>query len=199
MSIFRKLIIAMYPVQMKLSELFQLRITQKLNHGMVTPAASFYSLSATLNNGKNIDFEQFRGKKIIIVNTASNCGYTPQYAELEKVHLYQNEWIVLGFPSNDFKNQEPENDEAIAQFCSINYQITFPLFTKNRVTGLEKQKVFDWLTNPALNGWCSQEPQWNFSKYVIDENGMLVGYFSSAVSPKTILQKIAKPGISRDS
>ena len=123
------------------------------------------------------------------MNLASQCGYTPQYEELEQ--LYQsnkNDLIILGFPSNDFGGQEPGTDTEIAQFCKINFGVTFPIFPKNFVSGPKKQPVYQWLTDPKKNGWNDKEPTWNFFKYMIDENGNLDTIFSSSVSPLSILK-----------
>jgi glutathione peroxidase len=120
-----------------------------------------------------------------LVNTASDCGYTGQYSELEELYQqYKNKLVVIGFPANDFKNQESKNDDAIASFCKINYGVTFPLAQKSSVIkGSQQNEVFNWLSDSTKNGWCNQPPTWNFSKYLVDENGMLIGYFSKDVSP----------------
>ncbi len=128
---------------------------------------------------------EYKGKKIIVVNVASNCGYTNQYEELEKIFT-ENEknLIILGFPSNDFNNQESGSDEEVAQFCKINFGVTFPLFKKASVISPNQQTIFQWLSNEKLNGWNNQEPVWNFSKYLIDEEGILKAFYGPAVSPK---------------
>lgn len=151
-----------------------------------TPAMeNFYDLKATLNNGKEIDFSDFKGKKVLLVNTASECGYTPQYEELEKLYeQHKGTLVVLGFPSNEFGGQEPGSDEEIAQFCKINYGVTFPIFSKSVVKKSEGQNpVFAWLTKPALNGWNEQQPEWNFNKYLVSEDGELEAYYPSGISP----------------
>ena len=134
-----------------------------------------------------------KGKYLLIVNLASKCGFTPQYAELETLNQQQKKnLIILGFPSNDFRGQEPASDEEISNFCRVNYGVTFKIFPKNHVIGANKQEVYAWLTNPDKNGWNLQEPSWNFHKYLIDPVGKLVGVFSPAVSPlsKDILNLI---------
>ncbi len=157
------------------------------------PSISFYSLNSILNNGENFSFENLKRKKVLIVNTASNCGYTAQYEELEKLYQQEKEkLIILAFPANDFKNQEQANDEAIAQFCKLNYGITFLLMQKTKVVDNNCNVVFKWLSNEQLNGWCNQQPVWNFTKYLINEEGMLTHFFGPAISPlsSTILKEI---------
>lgn len=155
------------------------------NKKWIRPPVSFYSLYAVRNTGDTVYFDQFKGKKVLLVNTASDCGYTAQYGELE--NLYQqnkDRLVILAFPANDFKEQEKEDDTAIAQFCKRNYGISFPLMQKSQVVrGAAQHPVFQWLSNPALNGWCKQQPMWNFSKYLIDEEGMLTHFYSQEVSP----------------
>lgn len=151
----------------------------------IPPPVSFYSLSATLNDGNEFSFEHLKGKKVLIVNTASNCGYTNQYQDLQTLYERHKEKIfVLAFPSNDFKEQEKGTDEEIAQFCQLNFGVTFPLAKKSVVVKDESQnKVFEWLTQKNLNGWNKHPPSWNFSKYLVNENGILTHYFDPAVSP----------------
>ena len=136
------------------------------------------------NKGEEISFEIFRDRNVLLVNLASNCGYTPQYNELEILHQnHKDRLTVIGFPSNDFGGQEPGNDDEIEKFCRLNFGVTFPLFHKDHVTGIEKQPVYQWLTNKSRNGWNDQQPSWNFCKYLVNEKGNLEGFFSSAVSP----------------
>lgn len=150
-----------------------------------TPQESFYQLAATLNNNQPLDFSVFAGKKVMIVNTASNCGYTGQYAELQTLHeKFGNKLQIIGFPANDFKEQEQGDDGEIAQFCQINYGVTFPLAKKASVIkSADQQPVFKWLTDTSKNGWNNHAPDWNFSKYLIDEKGNLQRYFGPAISP----------------
>lgn len=155
------------------------------NELSVTAPVSFYSLNALDNKGNNINFEQFRGKKILLVNTASDCGYTGQYDELEKLYTrFKGRLVILGFPANDFKEQEKGDDKEIAQFCKLNYNITFPLMKKSTVVkGSQQNEIYKWLSVKNKNGWNNQQPVWNFSKYLVDENGVLQYYFAPAVSP----------------
>ncbi len=147
---------------------------------------NFYSLSAITNSGEEIKFEKYKGKKVLLVNLASQCGFTPQYAELEQLHEQNKDIIILGFPSNNFGTQEPGSDEEIAEFCKVNYGVTFQLFKKNDVKGNNKQPVYQWLSDETKNGWNNREPEWNFYKYLIDGNGNLLNIFSSSVSPLDI-------------
>lgn len=155
------------------------------NDANITPPISIYDLKVQLNNGGHFHFDFLKGKKILLVNTASDCGYTGQYAELQQLYEQHKTCLtVIGFPANDFKEQEKGSDEEIAQFCQKNYGISFPLAQKSIVVKSNDQHpVFQWLTNKALNGWNDQAPVWNFSKYLVNESGMLTHYFGSAVSP----------------
>lgn len=158
---------------------------QRQNKNKTTPPVSFYSLSVRLNNGKDFSFENLRGKNVLLVNTASDCGYTAQYADLQKLYEQANDKVeIIGFPANDFKEQEKGSDEDIASFCSINYGVKFPLAKKSTVVKSEAQHpVYQWLTNKSMNGWNDKAPSWNFAKFVIDKKGLLTHYFEPAVSP----------------
>ena len=155
-----------------------------VNANNVMNQSSFYALSAKTLEGEAVSFDQYKGKKIIVLNVASECGYTPQYADWEKFYSeHSDKVVVLGFPCNDFMGQEPGSAEEIANFCESNYHITFPLFEKVHVKGDEKAPLYRWLTDPAQNGWNSQEPTWNFSKYLLNEKGELTHFFASKVKP----------------
>jgi glutathione peroxidase len=159
--------------------------TSTLKNESAQPAVSFYSLQTTLNSGGYFDFSALKGKKVLLVNTASDCGYTNQYDDLEKLYQqYKGQIEILAFPANDFKEQEKGNDADIAAFCKKNYGVTFPLMTKSIVIkSADQNRVFVWLTNPASNGWNSKPPGWNFSKYLVNEKGQLTHYFDPAISP----------------
>jgi len=188
MEILKNIISKSYNIRMKLSKITGMGMDIITNDRRITPLESFYSLQAKANNGEIVSLEKFRGKKILVVNLASNCGYTPQYDELEKLHkLHANAITVLGFPSNDFGGQEPGTDEEIENFCKVNFGVTFSLFQKDQVKGNNKQPVYQWLSDAAKNGWNNKEPSWNFYKYLVDEEGNLDKIFSSAVSPTEIL------------
>jgi len=149
------------------------------------PAVSFYSLKDTLINGTAFDFEQLKGKKIMLVNTASDCGYTAQYDDLQKLsEQYKDRLVVIGFPANDFKEEEKGTDDEIAQFCKINYGVSFPLMKKSSVKkGVHQNNIFQWLTDSTKNGWNNKQPSWNFCKYIVDEQGRLTHYFGSPLEP----------------
>tara|TARA_B100000945_G_scaffold289698_1_gene262946 strand:+ start:194 stop:913 length:720 start_codon:yes stop_codon:yes gene_type:complete len=146
--------------------------------------ASFYDLKATSIEGEKINFSQFKGKKVLIVNTASSCGYTYQYEGLQKLHdIYGDDVAILGFPANDFLYQERGSDADIADFCEKNYGVTFQLFSKITTRGKNQSPVYTWLTNKDLNGWNEKKPTWNFCKYLINEEGDLVAFFDKSVKP----------------
>jgi glutathione peroxidase len=146
--------------------------------------STFYQFTANSLEGTPVSMEQFRGKKIIILNVASKCGYTPQYADWEKFYAEnKDEVVVLGFPANDFMSQEPGSSEEIASFCQKNYGVTFPMFEKVHVKGDNTAPIYRWLTDKSQNGWNSQEPSWNFCKYLINEKGELTNFFASGVKP----------------
>lgn len=151
----------------------------------IVPSISFYTLSDTVNNGMAFDFASLKGKKVMLVNTASDCGYTSQYTDLQKLYdLNKDKLVVIGFPANNFKEQEKGSDEEIAAFCKSNYSISFPLMKKSSVLKNDNQNaVFNWLTEPAKNGWNNKQPSWNFCKYLVDENGNLTDFFGPAIEP----------------
>ena len=155
-------------------------------HVATDAVASFYELSATTLEGKPFEFSQLKGKRVIIVNTASKCGYTPQYAELEALH---KEWggkglVILGFPCNDFGRQEPGNAAEIGEFCQRNYGVSFTMMEKVSVKGDAQHPVYAWLCKADLNGVGDHEVKWNFHKFLINEKGQLVASLRSGVSPK---------------
>ncbi|WP_231862268.1 glutathione peroxidase [Rufibacter sp. DG15C] len=180
----KKIMKLLYPLIMKLSK--GTKNGQVLqNEKKVAPVQPFYSLGTVLSNGQPLDFSALKGKKILLVNTASNCGYTGQYEELQKLQEQQkDELVVIGFPANDFKEQEKDDDQTISQFCQVNYGVTFPLAKKSVVVQAQGQNpVYNWLSDPNKNGWNQHQPDWNFSKYLLDENGVLTHYFGPAISP----------------
>ncbi|REJ80477.1 MAG: glutathione peroxidase [Bacteroidetes bacterium] len=145
---------------------------------------AFYTIKLNDINGKEVDFSTYKNKKLLIVNTASKCGYTPQYADLEKLQeKYKGRLIVLGFPSNQFGGQEPGSNQEIQEFCTENFNVTFTLFEKSDVKGSDKNELYRWLTDKSQNGWNEQEPTWNFCKYLIDEKGVLMGFYPASVNP----------------
>lgn len=135
----------------------------------------FYDFKVKTLDGGEFDFSTLKGKKVMIVNTASKCGFTPQYKDLEALYSnYQDQLVILGFPANNFAGQEPGSNEEIRKFCSDNYGVTFPMMNKISVKGKDMDPVYKWLTSKELNGFKDSEVTWNFQKYLIDENGKLV-------------------------
>jgi glutathione peroxidase len=156
-------------------------------------ASSFYDFKIPSLEGDTIDFSRYKGKKVLVVNVASKCGNTPQYADLQKLHeQYGSKVVILGFPCSDFLNQEPGNSKEIREFCKKNYGVTFQLFEKVHVKGKDKHPLYQWLSDKNLNGWNDAEPNWNFAKYLVNEKGELVKFFPAKVNPmsKEILDAI---------
>lgn len=144
---------------------------------------SIYEFKVPALESGEIDFKDFEGKKILIVNTASKCGFTPQYEQLEELYEnYKDKLVIVGFPANNFGGQEPGTNEEIATFCQKNYGVTFPMAAKVSVKGSDQHELFAWLTtadNPDFTG----NIQWNFEKFLIDENGKLIHRYNSRVNP----------------
>ena len=164
-----------------------------LDKPVVTMAVkeSIYSIKINDLNGNAIDFNHFKGKKILIVNTASECGFTGQYEGLQALHTkYGTELVVIGVPCNQFGSQEPGTATEIESFCEVNYGVTFLLTEKVMVKGDDKHPLYDWLTKKELNGAKSSSVKWNFQKYLIDEEGNFVDYFYSITKPMS--SKITK-------
>ncbi len=153
----------------------------------VSGQSSFYDFKVKTLEGDEFDFSALKGKKVLIVNTASKCGYTPQYADLEK--LFQQyggeDFTIIGFPANNFNEQEPGTNEEIRQFCTQNYGVSFPMMEKISVKGTDMHPLYRWLTSKKENGVMDSEVKWNFQKYLIDENGKLLAEFDSAVNPQS--------------
>lgn len=154
---------------------------------MTPPSLSknFYDLSIKSLDGKSvIKFSDFKGKKVLLVNTASECGFTPQLSALEKLsQKYKDKLVVIGFPCNQFGEQEPGTPEKIGQFCKVRYGVTFPLSEKIEVKGDNQHDVYKWLTSKSYNKSKDVDVRWNFGKFLIDENGKFVEYFPSQVAP----------------
>ncbi|WP_428655638.1 glutathione peroxidase [Runella sp.] len=168
-----------------LTGLFANKSEVRVNSENVAPSASVYDFKMkALEGNKEIPLSQYKGKKIVILNVASKCGYTPQYADWEKFYeQYGDKVVVLGFPANNFKEQESGTDEEIAAFCKKNYGVTFPMFSKIDVIGEKQHPLYKWLSDKNLNGWNDKVPTWNFCKYVVDENGKLTHFFASKIKP----------------
>jgi len=149
-----------------------------------TPKKMFHDLTFTSLDGESVKLSQFKGKKVLLVNTASRCGYTPQYKQLQELHeKFGKKVVVIGFPCNDFGGQEPENAEGIAAFCEKNYGVEFLMADKVRIKGDSPHPIYQWLEQKSLNGKADATVGWNFHKFLVDEEGRLIGEFPSSVSP----------------
>jgi glutathione peroxidase len=183
-----------YPLLMVKEKLFASQNAIIANKEHIKPPASFYHLNAKKTNGELFSFNELKGKKVLLVNTASNCGYTPQYDELQELYKSSGDKLVIvAFPANDFKDQEKASNKDIETFCKVNFGVTFPLMQKSSVIKSAGQnEVFKWLSDKNLNGWNNKSPEWNFSKYLVDETGVLTHYFSPKISPlsKEITEKV---------
>jgi glutathione peroxidase len=150
---------------------------------MNTNDSMFYKIKINDIEGRDLDLNQFKGKKILIVNVASECGYTPQYAQLQELYeLKKDKLVIIGCPSNDFGGQEPGTEKEIVKFCQQNYGVTFPLTEK---VGIKKNthQLYKWLTQKSQNGISDNDVAWNFHKFLIDENGKLIKSLPSSVNP----------------
>lgn len=146
--------------------------------------ASIYDYKVKAIDGGEIDFAQYKGKKILIVNTASLCGLTPQFDELEQLYrAHKDKLVIVGFPANSFMFQEPGSDEKIATMCRTKYDVTFPMASKVSVKGRHKAPIYVWLTHKEYNRLEDNSVKWNFQKYLIDETGKLVAIFSPTTTP----------------
>ena len=184
MTLRQKILKAVYPVVIWYSKKAG-TVKMVLSKNDELPPVSIYSLNDILTNGELFNFNRLKNKKILLVNTASDCGYTGQYEDLEKLsRQYHDKLAVIGFPSNDFSEQEKEDDNAIAKFCKINYGVSFMLMKKTTVKrSADQNKIYQWLTDQRQNGWNTKAPSWNFCKYLVDENGRLKGFFGPAIEP----------------
>ena len=145
---------------------------------------TIYDYKVESLDGKEINFADFKGKKILIVNTASECGFTPQYADLETLSKdYKDKLVVVGFPANNFGGQEPGSNAEIGAFCQKNYGVTFPMAAKVSVKGDDTAPIFKYLTEKELNGVKNTTILWNFTKFLLDENGKLIDSFISTTKP----------------
>jgi glutathione peroxidase len=181
----QRILKALYPLWIAFTKLMGKNTKVLANTKNMQPGQSIYNLNVQLNNGNNLPLQTYKGKKLMLVNTASNCGYTNQYDDLQKLYQqFSNKLEIIAFPANDFKEQEKGNDEEIAQFCKVNFGVTFPLAKKSVVVKSAGQNdIFKWLTDKNQNGWNDQPPSWNFSKYLLNEQGELTHYFDPSVSP----------------
>jgi glutathione peroxidase len=171
-----------------LSCIIQTNKNTQMNTTETAPAnistKSIYDFKVEALEGGTIDFSTYKGKKILIVNTASACGYTPQYEGLQKLYdTYKDKLVIVGFPANNFGGQEPGSNETIASFCKKNYGVSFPMAAKVSVKGDDMAAIYKWLCNKSENGVMDAEIKWNFGKFLLDENGNLMQYFPSKVKP----------------
>lgn len=152
---------------------------------------TFYNFKMPDIKGNEVDFEQFRGKVVLVVNTASECGFTPQFEGLETLYQQYKEQglVVLGFPCNQFGGQDPGSDDKIEQFCSINYGVTFPMFSKIEVNGDNEALLYTWLKDQK-GGMFGDKIKWNFTKFLIDRNGEVVDRFAPQTKPESIEKPI---------
>ena len=157
---------------------------------VAAPAASIYDIPLKKIDGSSTTLKEFKGKTLLIVNTASECGYTPQYKGLQAIYTQFKDkgLVVLGFPSNDFGGQEPGSNQEIKKFCELKYKTTFPMFEKNPVKGTSKQPLYQFLIANAKN---HDEVGWNFEKFLVDRSGRVAGRFKSSVDPESDALKAA--------
>lgn len=146
---------------------------------------SIYQFKAKLISGKNKELSDYKGRVLLVVNIASACGFAPQLKELQELReaFNNDEFEVLGFPSNDFGGQEPLDGQAISNFCEVNYGVQFPVFSKMMIRGEHANPIFKFLADKELNGHVKSTPRWNFHKYLIDKNGEVVDYFFPFTKP----------------
>ena len=146
---------------------------------------SFYDFVVKDIDGNDYALSQLKGKKVLVVNTASKCGFTPQYEDLQKLYVKyeKDDFVVIGFPANNFMNQEPGSNSTIKEFCNDEYGVTFPMMSKISVKGDDMHPLYKWLTSKEMNGAEDSKVKWNFQKYLINEDGNLIGVFSPRTNP----------------
>ena len=158
-----------------------------MNNEVPIPSAtakSIHTFKVDALDGSTIDFSAFKGKKILVVNTASECGYTAQYEGLEALYKkYQYKLVIVGFPANNFGGQEPGSNQQIKEFCKKNYGVSFPMAAKISVEGSDIAPIYKWLCSKAENGVMDAKISWNFNKFLLDENGFIIAKFESKVKP----------------
>lgn len=185
MSARQSILRSAYPILTSVTRFLGANNRILLSPTSISPASSVYDIPIEGIDGQTLSLSSFRGKKIIIVNTASDCGYTAQYEALQILYAkHKQDLVIVGFPANDFKKQEKGSNEEIAAFCKKNYGVEFPMAMKTTVIRSNDQHpIFKWLSDPARNGWNNTIPAWNFSKYILDEEGRLIAYCDPAVDP----------------
>lgn len=158
--------------------------TKPANKTGLPAQKSIYDFTLNSIDGKPVALSSFKGKKMLLVNVASQCGYTPQYKDLEALHnKYKDKLVVIGFPANNFGSQEPGSNAEISSFCQKNYGVTFLMMEKISVKGSDMHPLYKWLSTKEENGVCNEAPGWNFCKYLIDEKGNVMQFFKSSVNP----------------
>lgn len=173
----------------KLSLIFAMAI---MISGALSAQTTLHSFKTKTIDGKEFDLASLKGKKVLVVNTASKCGLTPQYKELEALYKKYKDrnFVIIGFPANNFLSQEPGTEAEIKEFCELNYGVTFPMMSKISVKGKDMDPIYNWLTNKSENGKMDAGITWNFQKFMIDENGNFVDFVSPRESPMS--DKIVK-------
>lgn len=147
-------------------------------------SSGIYDFKMKTLEGAEISLSKFKGKKMLLINVASKCGYTPQYANLQKLHeQYGDKVVLIGFPANNFGGQEPGTSKEISEFCKKNYGVGFLMMEKISVKGSDVHPLYKWLSTKELNGSVNDAPNWNFCKYLIDETGKIIKFFPSNVDP----------------
>lgn len=166
-----------------MKRLFVLIIALALTLPILAQQKTFHDFTVKDIDGNDISLSEFKGKKVLVVNTASKCGLTPQYEDLQKLYTQygSDNFVIIGFPANNFMNQEPGSNSEIKQFCNSEYSVTFPMMAKISVKGDDIAPLYKWLTEKELNGVMDSKVKWNFQKYMIDENGKLI----DVANPKT--------------
>jgi glutathione peroxidase len=171
---------------METKKLYSLLFLLMITTSLFSQSSGFYDFKVRTLEGKDFDFASLKGKKVMIVNTASKCGYTPQYEDLQTLYeQYGQKLVIIGFPANNFMNQEPGSAEEIRQFCTSKYEVTFPMMEKISVKGKDMHPLYQWLTSKDKNGVMDSSVKWNFQKYLIDENGKLVDVLYSKEKPES--------------
>jgi len=169
---------------METKKIYSLLLIAMISTSLFSQSTGFYDFKVKTLEGKDFDFASLKGKKVMIVNTASKCGYTPQYEDLQTLHeQFGQNLVIIGFPANNFMNQEPGTAEEIREFCNTKYEVTFQLMEKISVKGNDMHPLYQWLTSKEKNGVMDSSVKWNFQKYLIDENGKLVDVLYSKEKP----------------
>lgn len=169
---------------MKIRKLFTIIILALIPLSLFSQQEGFYSFKVKTLEGADFDLASLKGKKVMVVNTASKCGYTPQYKDLQELYeQYNQKLVIIGFPANNFGNQEPGTASEIRQFCTENFNVTFPMMEKISVRGKDIHPLYQWLTSKEKNGVMDSQIRWNFQKYLIDEEGNLVDVLYSKEKP----------------